>query len=100
MNLSAIKASWINLQSTTSQADLNTPQLKKIDLTALRSELITLLDKLLSKSTDNVDVLVCFSQKTALLEGVIPQLGGKEQAFYAKLYRICTLVIDHYADKG
>jgi len=96
MNLSAIKSTWEELQQSTYATELQTSLIDNLDLNLLKSNLTIQLNKFLSAKTNENMNLESFIQDTEKLENIIPKLNGNEQVYYAKLYRVCKLLLDNH----
>jgi len=94
MNISAIRSTWEELQQSVYATELQSSLINNLDLKLLRSNLTTQLNKFLCSKTDATIDLKPFTQDTEKLENIIPKLNGNEQVYYAKLYRICKLLLD------
>ena len=99
MDIAKIKAIFDELTQNTTHRELKTSSVDHMDLTALNHEIIHRLNKFFSISTESNQNLVEFSQHISQLEKIIPQLNGNEQVYYAKLYRVCQLLIENYSKK-
>jgi len=75
------------LNALDSQSIAGTP------LTPMRNHLLGCINSFICNNLDQ-DNLGKMQQNMSLLEKIIPQLENTEQVFYAKLYRLCSLVVE------
>ena len=83
---------WNALEKSTNNSELTSSQVVGVNLNSLRAKLIAQLNEFLANEAVDSKALASFAEDTRSLEAVIPHLNGNEQVFYAKLYRICSLV--------
>ena len=93
MTIASAKIIWNELQQA--PAINNSRQsIDGVNLQQLAQELTSILQFLLSAAQQpEIQLLAKLKQLSTPLPSIIPKLSGEQQVYFAKLYRICDLVL-------
>ena len=93
MTIASAKIIWNELQQA--PAINNSKQsIDGVNLQQLAQELTSILQFLLSAAQQpEIQLLAKLKQLSTQLPSIIPKLSGEQQVYFAKLYRICDLVL-------